>query len=174
MGAVPCRGCLQRGLINSARCRFLQAPLFEPGNIYRAPHKRRQREYCILCFFFSRLIYHCHVCSFLLSAFLSPGNAVISFIIGHYIKHSVAASVVIPSPDFFLQTQFCNQEVSCFEAEPCRDTCTLSLKEEEKPHALRSPNLRIGVAKLLSGVCMCPKREEEMRNARSICAVSGF
>lgn len=146
---MPGRGCLRRGLINSAQCRsrFLRAPLFRPGNIYRAPNKRRRRLYCGWCLF-SRLIYHCHVCSFLPSAFLSPGNAVISFIIGHYIMHSVAASVVIPRPAFSIQTQFCNQGVSCFEAEPCRDTCTLSLEEEEKPPALRGPNLRIGLAKL--------------------------
>lgn len=76
--------------------------------------------------------------------------------------HSVAASVVIPRPGFFIQTQFCNQGAPCFEAEPCRDTCTLSLKEGEKPPALRGPNLRIGLAKLPYGVCTCPQKEEEM------------
>lgn len=173
-GEAPCRGCLRRGLINSTRCRsrFLRAPLFKPGNIYRASNKRRQRVYCIW-YFFSRLIYHCHVCSFLPSAFLSPGNAVISFIIGHYIMHSIAASVVFPRPDFFIQTQFCNQSPARAgsEAEPCRDTCTLSLKEEEKPLALRHPNLRIGPAKLSYGVCRCSQKG---RGKGSISAVSGF
>lgn len=76
--------------------------------------------------------------------------------------HSISASVVIPRPDFFIQTQFCNQGASCSEAEPCRDTCTVSLKEEENPHALRGADLRIGLAKLPYGVCIRPKKEEEM------------
>lgn len=109
-------------------------------------NKRRQKVYCTW-YFFSRFIYHCHVCSFLPSAFPSPGNTVISFIIVHYIIQSIAVNIVIPRPDSFILTQFWQfsfaiQEVSCLsEAGARRPAFTpLRLAEgEEKAWWFQEP-----------------------------------
>lgn len=114
-------------------------------------NKRRQKVYCVQ-YFFSRFIYHCHVCSFLPTAFPSLGNTVISFIMVYYIIQSIAVNIVIPRPDFFILTHFwqCSSAIKELSlssyvgaGRPAFLLCSQH-KEQKKPAGFSSPTHAMG------------------------------